>query len=146
MGVITATRRGSRGTVAVFTNGGYKPQALNSNPGHSSLSHVPLSVRFMPNPNDYKGAEMQAARTSHSHPNIHTYTDPYNKLARMQRSGCPGWSPLRVWGHVNMAESCQKIIIPASAPLFVQPATTASVDLSTPKRTTYFSLNLQHNK
>lgn len=57
------------------------------------------------------------------------------------------WSPLRVWGHVNMAVVPKNyysrldaaFCAAATAATAATATSTASVDLSTPKRTTYFS-------
>lgn len=57
-GVITVTPTvGGTRVVAVFTNGGYKPQALNSNTKPPLLPPAPC--------NDYKGAE-NAASEAHT--------------------------------------------------------------------------------
>lgn len=57
------------------------------------------------------------------------------------------WSPLRVWGHVNMAVVPKNyysrfdaaFCAAATAATAATATSAASVDLSTPKRTTYFS-------
>lgn len=101
-GVITVTPTvGGTRVAAVFTNGGYKPQALNSN--MSPLVVAPLCAPATIT----RALKTQPARHKHSHTHIINWRI------------CNVAGVLYVSGDMLTWQSCQKIIIPASTPLFV---------------------------